>query len=172
MSLSYEKDTRKERPLILVNLSQTWPDVMAGKDSADRATLEAWAGIKDESLDAYGDAVLGIYRNQAVTAYDITGWTRLPDGRVKFTGVESKKWKHLIGSASPGDPWIRGQARPVKYLDTRVLTEGTVPVEEFSGGRRAVINGFTLAVDGSHATVTIPPGGQLAIVNAPAAAED
>jgi hypothetical protein len=154
--------------MILVNLSQTWPDVMAGTDSADRATLEAWAGIKDESLDAYGDAMLGIYRNQAVTAYDITGWTRLPDGRVKFTGVESKKWKHLIGSASPGEPWIRGQARPVKYLDTRVLTEGTVPVQEFSGGRRAVINGFTLAVDGDHATVTIPPGGQLTITNTPA----
>jgi hypothetical protein len=46
--------------------------------------------------------------------------------------------------------WIRGQARPVKYLDTRVLTEGTVPVEEFSGGHRAVINGFTLAVDGNQ----------------------
>jgi len=155
--------------VILVNLSKTWPDVMIGKDAADRATLEAWAGVGDGSLDAYGDAVLGIYRNQVVTAYDVTGWERLPDGRVKFTGDESQQWKHLIGTVNPGEPWVRGQARPVKYLDTRVLTEGTVPAEEFIGGRRAVIDGFTLAVDGSRATVTVPAGGQVTILTAPAA---
>jgi hypothetical protein len=155
--------------MILFNLSQTWPDVMAGADKADRATLEAWAGISDESANIYADAGLGIYRNQVVTAYDFTGWERLPDGRIKFTGNESQQWKHLIGTANPGEPWVRGQARPVKYLDTRVLTEGTVPAEEFSGGRRAVIDGFTLAVDGSHATVTVPAGGQVTILTAPAA---
>ena len=155
--------------MILVNLSRTWPDVMAGKDEAARATLEDWAGIKDEALDAFGDAVLGIYRNQVVTAYDITCWKRLANGRVRFTGMESKKWTYLIGTANPGEPWTRGQARPVKYLDTRALTEGTVPAHAFGDGLRAVINGFTLTVEDNHATVTVPAGGQLTIVNAPAA---
>ena len=154
--------------MILVNLSKTWPDVMIGKDAADRATLEAWAGVGDGSLDAYGDAVLGIYRNQVVTAYDVTGWERLPSGRIRFTGTESKRWKHLIGTTNPGEPWTRGQARPVKYLDTRVLTEGTVPAEDTGSGLRAVINGFALAVDGNRAMVTVPAGGQLTIVNASA----
>jgi len=154
--------------MILVNLSKTWPEVMTRTDDAQRATLQDWAGISDDSLDTYGDVILGIYRNHVVTAYDITGWKRLPDHRVRFTGVESKMWKHLIGTANPAEPWTRGQARPVKYLDTRVLTEGTVQPEDFSGGRRAVVNGFTLTVDGNNATVTVPVGAQLTIVNAPA----
>ena len=60
---------------------------MAGTDEADRATLEAWVGISDESADIFGDAVLGVYRNQVVTAYDVTGWDRFPDGCVKFAGM-------------------------------------------------------------------------------------
>lgn len=113
--------------MILVNLSKTWLEVMSRTDEAQRATLQDWAGISDESLDAYGDVILGIYRNHVVTAYDITGWERFPGHRVRFTGVESRTWRHLIGTASPGEPWTRGQARPVKYLDTRVLTEGHRP---------------------------------------------
>jgi hypothetical protein len=155
--------------MILVNISKTWPEVMIGKDTAERATLHDWAGISDESLDAYGDAILGIYRNHVVTAYDITDWERLPDNRVRFAGEVSNTWQHLIGTANPGEPWTQGQARPVKYLDTRVLTEGTVQTEDFGGGRRAVIDGFTLSVEGDHATVTVPVGGQLTIVNARAA---
>jgi hypothetical protein len=66
----------------------------------------------------------------------------------------------LIGSPSPV-VWSRGQARPVRYLDTDALRRGTVETEETKdGGLRAVVGDFTLTVapDGTATLVGPPPG--------------
>ncbi len=72
--------------MIVVNLSRTWPAVLAGKIDAAAPTLVRWAQIKDADLETQADVILGIYKNQVVTAFDIEGWTRGEDTRVTFIG--------------------------------------------------------------------------------------
>jgi hypothetical protein len=151
--------------LILVNLVRTWPIALLGKAAPDLITLGDWQGVSDGALSAYADCVLGIYQNQVVTAFDITGWHRQPNGRVTFEGVQSKRWAHLIAGPNPGPAWSRGQVRPVKYLDTRVLTDSAVEPEAHGAGHRAFISGFSITVEGRHATVAVPPGGTVTIVH-------
>ncbi len=152
--------------MILVNLSKSWTEVLnASRDAAD-VTLGDWAGITDDSVDRYADAILGIHRNEVVTAFDIESWHRLDEsGRIRFRGRPSERWAHLIGTPNPGPEWVKGAARPIKYLDTRVLTDGDVPVEESTDGARAVVRGYTLTVDGDgNATVLPPPGGSVTVL--------
>src|SRR5271165_7015345 len=87
--------------MILVHLAATWPDVLADRDTPERATLEAWAQITDDALAAYGDAILGIYQNEVVTAFEIDGWGRNEDGRVVFSGHPSDRFGYLIGTPNP-----------------------------------------------------------------------
>lgn len=160
--------------MILVHLAYSWPAVARGEADAADVTLGNWAGIADDKLDSYADAVLGIYKNEVVTAFDITGWNRLTEGtdvgRIAFTGTPSLRWWHLIGTPNPGTPWKKGMARPVQYLDTRVLTDGDVETEAVDDGRdrRAVVDGYTLTVhaDG-HATVAVPIGKHVTVVPGP-----
>lgn len=155
--------------MILTHIPNTWPRVEAGQLDAAEVTLGQWAGISDVAAERYGDVILGIYKNTVVTAYDVTGWSRVPAGdvnagRIVFEGIESATWKHLVGQENPGEHWTQGQARPVKYLDTKVLTDGDVPIEEVVQGSRAVLDGFILTVreDGS-AKLVIPKGREITI---------
>src|SRR5258707_210427 len=108
--------------MILVHLTQTWPMVQRGQLAADAATLGDWAGISDTALADYGDVVLGIFDNTVVSAYDIDGWDRTDEGRVRFTGAPSTRQAHLVGTPNPGKAWgVKGMARPVQYLDTVVV---------------------------------------------------
>lgn len=152
--------------MILVNLSRSWAEVVAGERDAEDVTLGDWAGITDESADNHGDVILGIHRGEVVTAFDVDSWTRDADtGRIRFAGSPSERWSHLIGTPNPGPEWVKGAARPVKYLDTRILTEGSVTIEDAGDGSRAVVRGFTLAVaDDGTATVIVPPGGRVTVI--------
>ncbi len=151
--------------MILVHLASSWPDALAGNRTPEDVTLRAWAQIKDEALDAYGDGVLGIYQNSVVTAFDVIDWERQADGRVVFTGAPSARFGHLVGTPNPGKPWVRGQSRPVQYLDTTVLTGGTATVKESGEGRRAVIDGFILTVDDNgFATLVVPAGQRVTVL--------
>ncbi|MDV6296552.1 DUF6508 domain-containing protein [Rhodococcus aetherivorans] len=165
--------------MILVHLASSWPGVAKGEADAAAITLGNWAGIADDKLDTYADVVLGIYKNQVVTAFDITDWQRVtegPDaGRIAFTGRPSQQWEHLIGTSNPGTPWKKGMARPVQYLDTRVLTDGDVDVEPLEEGRdrRAVVGGYALTVhsDG-NATISAPLGRHVTVVPGPRSVPD
>ncbi|MEV5066393.1 hypothetical protein AB0K94_35645 [Streptomyces sp. NPDC053794] len=153
--------------MILVHLPKTWPDVVAGKQTPEDVTLQYWAQITDEALETYGDGLLGIYQHQVVSAFDVTGWKRDADGRVIFDGVPSKEFGHLIGTPNPGKHWVRGQSRPVQYLDTEVLRGGSVTVETTAEGRRAVVDGFVLTVNESgSATLVVPTGRQVTVLAA------
>lgn len=151
--------------MILVHLASSWPAVVRGEKDAAEVTLGNWAGIADDKLDTYADTILGIYKNEVVTAFDITGWQKLTDGtdagRVAFTGHPSTRWAHLIGTPNPGRYWTKGMARPIQYLDTADLANtypDTAP-DDPRQDRRMVVGGYTLTVhaDG-NATVTAPPG--------------
>lgn len=154
--------------MILVHLPKSWPDVLAGTRAAADITLGEWHNIGDDAIDQYGDAILGIYKNEVVTAYDITGYTRNPtDDRVIFTGTQSTTWDHLIGQPNPGKRWVRGQSRPIQYLDTTTLTGGTVEPETADGGTiRAIVGDFTCTLnDNGSITVIAPPGSRVHVIN-------
>lgn len=157
--------------MILVNLANSWPRVAAGKADAAEITLGNWAQISDDSLATYADAVLGIYKNRIVTAFDVTGWQRITEGvdkgRVSFTGQPSEQWTHLIGTENPGTPWTAGMARPVQYLEASALTSNdpaNTPAEEDHGVRTELYD-YTLTVhaDG-NATVGVPFGKHVTVV--------
>ena len=151
--------------MILVNLTKSWPQVLAGGRTAADVTLGAWAKVSDAAIDQYGDAIVGIHKNAVVTAFDIDGYTRGEGDRVTFTGHESTRWAHLVGTPNPGRPWTRGMARPVQYLDTDAYQLGDTEVEETVEGRRAVVDGITLTVDATGAaTVLLPTGRQLTVL--------
>ncbi|MGW5301710.1 DUF6508 domain-containing protein [Rhodococcus aetherivorans] len=159
--------------MILVHLASSWPAtpaVVCGEKDAAEVTLGNWAGIADDKLDTYADTIVGIYRNEVVTAFDITGWRRLADGadagRIAFTGRPSTRWTHLIGTPNPGRTWTKGMARPIQYLDTTALTDMNPDnAPDPRQDRRAVVDGYTLPVhaDG-NATVTAPPGKHVTVV--------
>jgi hypothetical protein len=151
--------------VILVHLPTTWPQVLAGQMSAADATLGEWYGLSDDNLAEYGDALAGVFEHEVVSAYDVTGWQRNSDRRVIFSGTPSKKWAHLIGTPNPGKPWgVRGKARPVQYLDTRIIAATTAPIENVGDIRRATLGGFTLAVDhAGSAVLTVPAGHQVTV---------
>ena len=155
--------------MIIVHLPNSWPRVIAGELTESEVTLGSWAGISDTALEQYGDAVVGVYKNEVVSAYDIDSWWRHADGelkgRVVFEGDKSEKWAYLVGTPNPGTPWRRGQARPVQYLATDILVSGEVPVEAVEVGHRAVVGDFILTVvDPTHATVTVPAGSELKVL--------
>jgi len=155
--------------MILVHLKQTWPHVLAGRMTEEKATLEAWSGISDESLAKYGDVVAGIYDNTVVSVFDVEVETTHRDmatQRIVFSGSPSAAWAHLKGQINPGRPWGRpGDTRPVQYIDTTVVAGGTVPVEQGADGRRAVIADFVLTVaDDGHAVLVMPAGRALTVL--------
>jgi hypothetical protein len=151
--------------MILVHLPQSWPQVLAGMRTAEEVTLGSWAKVSDAAIAEYGDAVLGIHKNTVVSAFDITGHGRGADDRVTFRGHPSPAWGHLVGGPNPGRTWVRGQARPVQYLDTATLESGDAAVEEVPEGRRAVIDGITLTVaDDGSAVLLLPTGRQLQVI--------
>jgi hypothetical protein len=101
--------------------------------------------------------------------WDVTSWHRTCDDRVVFDGQPSAKWAHLVGTPNPGKPWrVRGIARPVQYLDTRIVA-ATAPVEDTDGIRRARIDGYTLTVDhDGAATLSVPAGRKVTVLTSAA----
>jgi hypothetical protein len=151
--------------MFLVNLSKTWPQVRAGAKDPAEATLGDWPGIKEDDLETHADAILGIFKNVVVTAYDIEGQPQRKGGRVRFIGRPSRKWAHLVGTPNPGRPWVQGYGRPVQVLDTRVLTQGNVPIEDSPSGQRAVVSGYVLTVsEDGCATLLVPDGGKATVI--------
>ena len=152
--------------MIVVNLRKTYREVVAGLRDMEDATLGKWAGVTDEAFERYGDAVIGVYNDQVVSAYDVTGYERDGDGRVWFNGEESEEFGSLVGKKSPVKPWVRGQARPIQYIDTEVVRHGDAPVEEGIDYQRAVVGGYVLSIDNDGIATVEPPDGGVVVVTA------
>lgn len=101
----------------------------------EEATLRAWPvwPAQIERLVRFGDVLVGVFRGQVVTVFDIKNWRRETPAeraaaaqtwsrsgpeRVIFDGVPSKRWAHLAGRPSPGR---RMTGWPVQYVDTPAL---------------------------------------------------
>ena len=161
---------------ILVNLAKS----MHGTDAAQmgpalvkKVTMGDWYGITVASAEEFGDVILGIHKDRVVSAYDVVRFELVTDEngreRVRFTGVESEEFAGLIGQPNPGRTWVRGMGRPIQYLDTSFLRNGTVEVTEVDAGiQRAVIAGYTLTVgtDG-NARLVAPAGRSITIDTSP-----
>lgn len=107
--------------MILVNVKATWRLVLTGRFSAADATLGRWYRGPDARIEQYGDAIAGVYRGRIVSVFDIEDYSRDADHRVTFTGRVSRRWAaHLLGTPAPY-PWLPGQGRPVKYVDSGAL---------------------------------------------------
>lgn len=157
--------------MIAVNLRKSYREVVAEQKDMEDATLGWWAGVTDEAIERYGDVVIGVYNEQVVSAYDVTAHERDGDGRVRFDGDDSKEFAALIGKKSPVKAWVRGQARPIQYIDTNVVRHGEAPVEEGVDYQRAVVGGYVLSIDSDGiATVEPPEGGVVVVTSAGASA--
>ncbi|WP_411146840.1 hypothetical protein [Streptomyces sp. x-80] len=147
--------------MILTHVPNSWLEVLNGQRTPESSILRKWYKVSDAKIEKYGDVVAGIHDNTVVGVYDVTGWTRDADEWVTFTGTPSAAWAHLIGTPNPGKPWgVRGMARPIQYLDTSVLINGTVAAEDDGTARRAVIDGFALVVDNDGSAVLSVPAGR------------
>jgi hypothetical protein len=153
--------------MIVVNLRKSYREVVAGSRDIKDATMGWWRGITDEAIERYGDVVAGVFGDQVVSAFDVQGHERQPDGRVFFDGEPSREFASLVGRKSPVKPWVRGQARPIQYIDTDVVRFGDVPVEDIEGvQQRAVVAGYVLTVDADRLATVEPPEGGVVTVTA------
>lgn len=152
--------------MIVVNLRKSYREVVAGQKDMEDATLGWWAGVTDEAIERYGDVVIGLYNEQVVSAYDVTAHERDGAGRVWFDGDDSDEFAALIGKKSPVKPWVRGQARPIQYIDTDVVRHGEAPVEEGVDYQRAVVGGYVLSIDSDGIATVEPPEGGVVVVTA------
>ncbi len=96
-------------------------------EQLERDTTAEWAGVSSEALYEYGgtgstDYLVGVYRDQIVSIYYIRGWhAGEQPGRVVFDVQPAMEMAAAIGQPVPGNPWKRGEARPVRYFDTRTF---------------------------------------------------
>jgi hypothetical protein len=151
--------------MIVVNLRRNWPRILDGELTPEEGTLGAWYHISDRTLNADGDVLLGVFGNEVVNAFDITGWTRDDRGCVTFVAKPSDKWRHLIGGPNPGKRWRKGQARPIQVVRTADIPTATVRTSENAGGeQRAIVGGYTLIVSlTGEATLQVPKGAQVTV---------
>jgi len=157
---------KKGHLVIVVNLRKSYREVLSGQRDLEDATLGWWAGVTDEAIARYGDIVIGVYGDQVVSAYEVSAHERDADGRVWFDGEESEEFGSLVGKKSPVKPWVRGQARPIQYIDTDVVRHGEAPVEEGIDYQRAVVGGYVLSIDSDGIATVEPPEGGVVIVTA------
>lgn len=151
--------------MLVVHVNQSWPRVQAGTIDASSAVLGEWP-ITEDKLDQFGDVLAAVYDNVVVDVRDITGYTRDADNKVVFDGKPSAAWAHLIGQPTPATPWgRRGDAWPVRAIDTAVAAGGDTTVQRTEHGRRAVVGSFTLTVDDHDNAVVVAPVGRSVTVH-------
>lgn len=118
--------------MMVVNLRQTMPrmldEVRNGiaddtlLDMVKYHTTTAWAGISLSAQEQFGDYVVGVYGAHIVSAYKINSFVKHaePD-RLRFDVESAPEMAFMIGQQVPGGSWKRGEARPVRYVDTRAV---------------------------------------------------
>jgi hypothetical protein len=158
--------SKKEYLMIVVNLRKSFREVLAGQRDMEDATLGWWASVTEDAIERYGDNIIGVYNDQVVSAYQVTTHERDSDGRVWFDGEASKEFAALVGKKSPVKPWVRGQARPIQYIDTDVVRNGEASVEVGVNYQRAVVAGYVLSVDNEGIATVEPPQGGVVTVTA------
>lgn len=171
--------THQERTtVIIVNLNRTWPEVDQGLRSAADVTLGDWNPYKSNSktVRAFDPddvvLVLGYRKGTFLTAYDIAedgvrwqhGYT--PE-RVRWVGVPSAEWEHLVGTESPVK-WKQGEGVALKAMSIEQLRQSTSAAGSGSGGGPTTT---TPTDEPSSQDVTIHAAGVTLTVRPPQSAE-
>lgn len=134
-------------------------DVRLGIDDAlileqlQHITTTKWASLNDDSIRSFApdpellykngdpatdDFILGVSGDQIVSVYTILGWHR-EDNRVVFDVARARsEMAAAVGQPPPGGPWKRGEARPIRYVDTfkfvRELYQRDPKVDDYQDG--------------------------------------
>lgn len=81
-------------------------------------TLGDWARVSARDAGNV-QLVLGAYLGTIVSAYQVTGHTRVEENRVRWTGVPADEYAGLIDGPVPGGDWRKGQARPLRKVQVQ-----------------------------------------------------
>jgi hypothetical protein len=113
-----------------------------------------------------GGTVLGVANGVCHTAATITAVALQESGRVRFLGVSSTQWGHLVGGPSPVQ-WKPGQAWPVQTVRLDAESDPG-PEAESIGVRVARIGDVVVTVrsDGP-VEISVPPQTSVTIVPRP-----
>lgn len=134
--------------MIVVNIKQSVKrlvdDVRLGipddvlLEQLEHVTTTKWAGVNGDTVRSFGpnsteiveydrpasdDFLLGVSGDQIVSVYTLIGWRRSDeDDRVVFQVARARsEMAAAVGQPPPGGPWKRGEARPIRYVDTNVF---------------------------------------------------
>ena len=163
-------------PLVaVVNVTRTWAEVERHERTADQVVLGDWNPHKGSSttklaFDPSSVAlVLGHRWGQVTAAFDVDpenpfAWDNsYSPRRIRWNGSQSLKWAHLNGAPSPAT-WRQGEGTPIKILTIADLENGTAPVRNDGGGKRAVLGDATISLlDSGVLVVTMPAGRELIV---------
>lgn len=145
---------------LLVNVKQSWPLVQNGTMTPAQAVLGDWGQLPDDAVVHGVAVVIGVFRDEMVSTFDVKSWKRVKGGRVRFDGSPSTTWAHLVGAPNPGWSFSRrGVARSVQPIPLTVFSTDAEPVEEVAPHiHQALVGGFVLTVSPNTATLRVPRG--------------
>lgn len=108
--------------MIVVNTNQTYPQAVSGGrvdfDALEQLTCGDWPPMRDSLLDAAADVLIGTYNNVVTVFYNIRGWTRQTNGKLRFHVTSAPNMANWIGQPMPGGPWKKGEARGIRRIAT------------------------------------------------------
>jgi hypothetical protein len=114
---------RRSMPRLLDQLRLGVPDDVL-LEQITRDTTGEWGGISIGAIEEFGQYVVGVHGDRIASVYDITGYSPTDKpGRIRFDVVPADSLADLIGQTVPGGAWKRGEARPVRYVDTRAFLQ-------------------------------------------------
>ncbi|MGY2004238.1 hypothetical protein [Blastococcus sp. SYSU DS1024] len=168
-------DRREGNAMIAVNVNRSYKPGMSPDELLEIGAGE-WAGIADAALEEHastGDTVIFVYRNRMIGAAVITGATRGADGKVTFDLTYDDARSAAVDGVPWVTPWLRGQARPVQYVDpaavdAAVTAAAAAPSHPAppAGPREVALDGFRLSVDADGAATLVVPSGRDVIISA------
>ncbi|MBF4762789.1 hypothetical protein ISU07_06590 [Nocardioides islandensis] len=93
-------------------------------EQIQRDTAGEWSGISSAAFEKFGQFVVGVHGGRIASMYDITGYGPGEEaGRIRFDVTPAYGFEDLIGQPVPGGAWKRGEARPVRYVDTSAFLQ-------------------------------------------------
>jgi hypothetical protein len=114
---------RQSMPRLLQHVRDGIPDDVI-LEQIERDTTTAWAGISLSARQAYADYVVGVHGAHIASVYKIDSCDlRAVPGRVRFDVSSAPRFAAMIGEPVPGGSWKRGEARPVRYVETAAVEE-------------------------------------------------
>lgn len=109
--------------MIIVNINVSGANAVTD-DQIQDAAKGNWV-ISDRSVQIHADYLVAVRKNTVVGAWAIDRYDRTDGGkRVAFDLSPAPQLAHLLGEPSP-EPWISGQANPVKLVDTSAVLPAT-----------------------------------------------